>query len=167
MATESGIVSKTGAKGPQTVWVKIVPSSACESCSSRHSCTAKSNSQEREVEALNPVNAAVGDRIQLAISTGSLLKATFLLYIFPVLCMLAGGIAGHTIAARFQWDTSLLAAIVAFAFFGAAMLVVRLGGNRMAQKAAYRPQIIRIISRSLDAPDADAVNCQKPAIPVA
>lgn len=165
MATEAGIVTKIGPKDRQTAWVKVMPSSACEACSSRHSCTAKSGGDEREVEALNPVGATVGDRIQLAISTGSLLKATFLLYIFPVLCMLIGGIAGHAIAAHLQWDTSLTAAITAFACLAAALLVVRLGGNRMAQNAAYRPRIIRIISRHLDSPDEP--NRQKPAIPVA
>lgn len=163
MATEAGIVTKIGSESRQTAWVKVMPSSACEACSSRHSCTAKPGGDEREVEAINPIGAAVGDRIQLSISTGSLLKATFLLYIFPVLCMLAGGIAGHIIAAHLLWDTSVLSAIAAFACLAAAMLVVRLGGNRMAQSTAYRPRIIRIISRHMDSPDKP--NRQRPAIP--
>jgi sigma-E factor negative regulatory protein RseC len=164
MATEPGVVTRIGSKSPQTAWVKIVPSNACEACSSRHSCTAKPGGDDREVEALNPVGATVGDKIQLMIKTSSLLKATFLLYIFPILCMLAGGIAGHLIAIHLQWDASLLAAIVAFICLGAAMLVVRLGGNRMAQKAAYRPRIIRIIGRHTGFPNKP--NCDNPAIPV-
>ena len=43
-----------------------------------------------EVDAVNSVGAQVGDRIMLYFETGSLLKATFLLYIFPILCMLLG-----------------------------------------------------------------------------
>lgn len=156
MATEPGVVTKIGSNGPRTVWVKTVPSGACESCASRHDCSAASGGKEREVEVLNDLGAAVGDQIQLAISTGSLLKATFLLYIFPVLCMLGGGIAGHVIAMRLHWDTSLLSAIVAFTGLAVAMLGVRFGGNRLARKAAYQPRIIRILARKPDSPDASA-----------
>ena len=162
MATESGVVTKIAFKGAHTAWVKTKPSSACESCSSRHQCSTKSGNQEREVEAINDVGAKAGDRIQMAINTGSLLKATFLLYIFPVLCMLAGGIAGHAIALRLRWDTSLLSALTAMACLAAAMLVVRFGGNRLAQKAAYRPRIIRIVDRASDASIAPGQD--KPAI---
>jgi sigma-E factor negative regulatory protein RseC len=164
MATETGVVTKISYRDARTAWVKTVPSSACESCSSRHQCSTKSGSQEREVEAINEVGAKAGDRIQLAINTGSLLKATFLLYIFPVLCMLVGGIAGHAIALRFQWDTSLFAALAAMACLAVAMLVVRFGGNRMANKAAYRPRIIRIINRASDANASIAFGQDQPVI---
>jgi hypothetical protein len=49
---------------------------------------------------LNPVGARVGDRIQMTISTGSLLKATFLLYVFPILCMLGGAVLGNGLGNR-------------------------------------------------------------------
>jgi sigma-E factor negative regulatory protein RseC len=165
MAIEPGVVTQIGPHGPKTVWVKTVPSSACSSCSSRHHCGTLSGSEEREVEALNDVSAAVGDRVQLAINTGSLLKATFLLYLFPVLCMLAGGIFGHAAAAHFHWNTSFTAAVAAFGCLTGAMIVVRLSGNRMAQKAAYRPRIIRIIGHDPDA--SNSTGRPKTAVPIA
>lgn len=147
MATEEGIVTKISGKGSLTAWVRTSQSSACKSCSSRHSCNPEKG-QEREVEAINLVGAEVGDRIQISIETGSLLKATFLLYIFPVLCMLCGGLAGNRLSAQMGLDPSPAAALVAAISFLGAMAVVRLGAGRMALKTEYRPKITRIIGKA-------------------
>lgn len=147
MATEEGIVTKISGKGSQTAWVRTSQSSACKSCSSRHSCNPEKG-QEREVEAINLVGAEVGDRIQISIETGSLLKATFLLYIFPIICMLCGGLVGNRLSAQMGLDPSPAAALVAAISFLGAMAVVRLGAGRMALKTEYRPKITRIIGKT-------------------
>jgi hypothetical protein len=59
-----------------------------------------------EVEAINTARARVGDRIVLNIQTGSLLKATFLLYVFPILAMIAGAVLGQTVAGMRGSDPS-------------------------------------------------------------
>jgi sigma-E factor negative regulatory protein RseC len=164
MAIEPGVVTKIGRMGAQTVWVRTEPCGACESCSSREMCGTKTETQKREVEVDDPIGAMVGDRIQISISTASLIKATFLLYLFPVLCMLAGGIAGNAVAPRLDVDASVAAAIAAFLCLAAAMLVVRVGGNRMARKAKYRPRIVRILGHDADAPQKEPV-IQNPAGP--
>jgi sigma-E factor negative regulatory protein RseC len=147
MATEEGIVTKISGKGSQTAWVRTSQSSACKSCSSRHSCNPEKG-QEREVEAINLVGAEVGDRIQISIETGSLLKATFLLYVFPVICMLCGGIVGNRLSTQIGLDPSPAAALVAAISFLGAMAVVRMGAGRMALKTEYRPKITRIIGKA-------------------
>ncbi|MEJ2659140.1 MAG: SoxR reducing system RseC family protein [Desulfobacteraceae bacterium] len=147
MATEEGIVTKISGQASQTAWVKTSQSSACKSCSSRHSCNPEMGS-EREVEAINLVGAEVGDRIQISIETGSLLKATFLLYVFPVICMLCGGLVGNRLSAYMGLDPSPAAALVAVISFGGAMVVVRLRGKRMASETEYRPKITRIIGKA-------------------
>lgn len=147
MLIEQGIVIRMGSHGATSAWVKMVRSSACESCSSRDSCKAGEGGQTQEVEALNPVNARVGDRIQIAIGSGSLLKAMFLLYLFPVICMLAGGLLGNWLGPRLSLNSSLLSVIAAVICLVLAMLVVRSGGRHMATQTAYRPHIVRIIGR--------------------
>jgi sigma-E factor negative regulatory protein RseC len=146
MAIEQGVVIKMGLHGPATAWVRTVRSSACESCSSKSSChTGGGTSQE--VEAINDAGARIGDRIQLSISSGALLKATFLLYLFPVLCMLAGGLLGNWIAPSFRANPSGVAAISALLFLGISLLIVRAGGQHLGGKESYRPRIIRVIGR--------------------
>ncbi len=146
MATEEGIVFKMGRPGAAgTAWVRTTRSSACKSCTARGACHAEdSGGKEMEVEALNTVQASVGDRIVLNIRTAALLKATFLLYIFPVLAMIAGAMLGQSVAVMRGSDPSGLAALFAFLAFGLAFLVIRITGRFMAKDASYRPEIIKI-----------------------
>ena len=147
MAIEQGIVIRPGAAGPATAWVKTVRSSACASCASRDHCNPGHAPQEQEVEAINLAGARVGDRIQLAVRTGALLKAMFMLYIFPILSMLAGAVIGDRLAPSFNASPSLVGVLAGLGCFAAALTVVRMGGQRMGGSDEYRPKIIRIISR--------------------
>ena len=135
MAIEQGIVVGMGNGGNQTAWVETVRSSACESCASKESCNAGSGKQK--VEAVNEIGARVGDRIHLSISSGALLKATFLLYMFPILCMLAGAFAGNAMAGAFDASSSLTSMAGALISFTGALLLVRAKGNSLAKQAAY------------------------------
>jgi sigma-E factor negative regulatory protein RseC len=144
MATEEGIVFKMGAAGSTTAWVRTTRSSACKSCSSRDTCQGDGAGQEMEVEAINSAGAKVGDRILLNIKTSSLLKATFLLYVFPILAMIGGALIGQTIALNKGADPSGMSALFAFGFFGLAFVVIRMTGKRLSKDRSYRPEIIKI-----------------------
>jgi sigma-E factor negative regulatory protein RseC len=146
MAIEQGIVIKLD-KNPETAWVKTKTCSACESCSVRNSCNEAGKIEERQVQAINAAGAKVGDRIQLSISTGSLLKATFLLYLFPVICMLIGGLTGNAIAGNLFIDSPLVSICAALLCLAAAMVFVRFRGTKLAARSEYRPKIIRVIGR--------------------
>lgn len=97
-----------------------------------------------EVEALNVANAKEGDIVVISFETSSLLKASFLLHIFPILCMIAGAVIGQEAAKSYELDLSVVSAAGGFLFFILSFVVVRLLGNRMAKKNEYRPKIIRI-----------------------
>ena len=142
MATEEGVVFKISQPG--TAWVRTMRSSACESCTSKDSCGGDGPGKEMEVEALNTADARVGDRIVLNFKTSSLMKATFLLYVFPILAMLAGALIGQWVAQSRGSDPSSMAALFAFGFFGLAFVVIRLTGSRLAKNNSYRPEIIKV-----------------------
>ena len=145
MATEEGVVIKSGAS---TAWVKTERSSACKACSARGSCTSSEQSNAMEVEALNVAGAQVGDRIVLHIETSSLLKASFLLYVFPILCMLAGALVGHHGAEQLQIDPSVVSLVLGLLGFGLAFVIVRRRQQAMAQTDTYKPKVIRIVQRA-------------------
>ncbi len=145
MAIEQGIVILPGADNSNTVWVEIVPPSACEACASRKNCGAAGSGQRRKVEVINPAGAKIGDRVQISIKTSALLKAIFLLYLFPILCMLVGGLAGQIISRTISTDESITSMITAFGCFVAAMALVRIRGGRMALRSEYQPKITRIL----------------------
>ncbi len=141
MATEEGIVIKLDAK---TAWVKTKKSSACESCSSQKACSVMSGGDEMEVEVINAVGASIGDQVIISFETSSLLKATFLLYVFPILCMFAGAIIGQEIAPVLQLGVSVSSAISGFLFFLASIVFIKIKANKMGRQDQYRPRIIRI-----------------------
>lgn len=158
MAIEEGIVFKIGDPGAGTAWVRTIRSSACASCSSRDICHVDGGSEagkEMTVEAVNQANAQVGDRIVLNIQTGSLLKATFLLYVFPILAMIAGALLGQTLAGMRGGDPSAWAAIAGFLFFGLAFLVIRVADRRLSNDARYKPVIIKVRPNRPIAADTD------------
>jgi len=143
LATEEGVVIKLG-DTKTTAWVKTKKSAACESCASKSSCNTMGGSNDMEVESVNTAGAKKGDRVVLSFKSSSLLKATFLLYVFPVLCMLAGAIAGQESASHFGFGPSGFSAIVGFLCFFVSILFVKVKGNKLAEKKHYKPEIIRI-----------------------
>lgn len=159
MAIEQGIVIKANGPAPATARVKTVQPSACESCSSRHNCSSGAGGNEREVDAINVANAKTGDLIQISMDTGALLKATFLLYVFPIICLLGGGIAGNTLGTRLGINPSPASAMMAISWFAAAMFFVHLRAGRMALKIEYRPKITRILSRGVATATDTSTTC--------
>jgi sigma-E factor negative regulatory protein RseC len=144
LATEHGIVTKTSIR---TAWVKTVKSGACKGCSARGSCHSLSSSRKDvEVQAINEAGAKVGDRIVLSFETSSLLKASFLLYVFPILLLIIGALMGQQIAPYFDLNPSGLSAITGFSFFIAAVGIIKSKADKMAKKEEYRPKVTKILS---------------------
>jgi len=98
-----------------------------------------------EVDAVNAVGAQLGDRIMLYFETGSLLKATFLLYIFPILCMLLGAALGHWYSLKNDMNPSAIAAVTGFLFLILSFVLVRSRANKLAENEHYKPKIIKIL----------------------
>ena len=143
MATEHGIVVRTDSGG---AWVKTTRSGSCEGCSSRGACHSLSGRGEMEVKAINEAGAKVGDRIVLSFETSSLLKATFLLYVFPVILLVIGALIGQQTAPYLNFNPSGFSAITGFSFFFAAVLAIKFKANRLARKNEYRPKIVKVLS---------------------
>ena len=142
MPTEEGVVIKLDST---TAWVTTTKTGACESCAAKSSCTAMGGGKEMEVEAINVAGAKVGQKVVISFETSPLLKATFLLYMFPILFLLAGALIGDKMAPYFNVDASALSVVTGFLLFGLAMLFVISKGNKMAKKDEYRPKIVRIL----------------------
>lgn len=143
MATEQGIVTKVDST---TAWVTTTKTSACEGCSARSACNVVGGGKEMEVEARNDAGADVGQKVVLTFDTSPLLRAAFLLYVFPILVLLTGALIGDKIAPHFGFDPAIFSAIIGFLFFGISLKFVKSKGNKMAKKDAYRPKVKRILS---------------------
>ncbi len=142
MANEYGIVTDIAGR---TAWVMTQRSSACESCSSRGSCMSDGGGKTMRVNVDNPVQAGVGDRVMIHMHTGSLLKATFLLYVIPILAMLAGAGIGQWLGIRYGIDPNGAAVALGVAALVAGVAGMRLKANALARRSEYRPVIVRIL----------------------
>ena len=142
MATEKGIVIKIDSA---TAWVKTTKTHACKACAARSSCNVMGGGKEMEVEAINYAGAKVGEKVVLSFETSPLLKAIFLIYMLPILIMIAGAFIGQKMAPLVNLNPSILSAIIAFLFFGLTMIFVRSMANKLAKRDEYRPKVIKII----------------------
>jgi sigma-E factor negative regulatory protein RseC len=143
LATETGIITRVEA---ENAWVKTTKSKSCEGCSSKGSCSTAGN--DMIVEALNKADAKIGDLVTLQIESSALYKATFLLYILPIIGLLGGSFLGQYFAEMYGWNLSATAAIFGFALFVLIIAFVRYKGNQMGEKQAYRPKIVRVVKRA-------------------
>lgn len=142
MATEHGVVLRTDS---DSAWVKTVRSSACEDCSAKGSCHSLEGERDMEVKAINIAGARVGDRIVLSFETASLLKATFLIYVFPIILLIAGAAFGQMLASFLKLSPSALSVGLGFAFFFTSLLIIKARANKMAKKNDYQPKITKIL----------------------
>lgn len=147
MATEQGIVLRTNS---EKAWVKTVRSNACEDCSAKGSCHTMGGGRDMEVKALNTAGARAGDRIVLRFETTSLLKATFLIYVFPIILLIVGAALGQMLAPIIDLNPSALSVVLGFVFFFSALIIVKARAGKMAKMDAYQPKVIKILGRSAE-----------------
>jgi len=143
LATEKGVVGKLGI---DTAWVKTVKSSSCKSCASRDSCAEGGGGKQMEVEAINTIGAQIGDEVLINVATSSFVKATFLLYVFPILCMIAGAVIGQNYGSSLiGLEGSDASVLFGFAFFFVSVVIVKIYGNKLGKNNEYRPRIVKIV----------------------
>ena len=147
MATEKGTVVRVDSS---SAWVKTTRTKACDTCQARSSChTLGGGGEDIEVEAINEAGAKVDDTVVLSFKTSSFLKATFLVYMLPILSLMAGIAMGHAAASLFHLDPSAPSVIIGFLFFVIAIWFVKIKGNKLSQTNEYRPKIIRIVRQHI------------------
>jgi sigma-E factor negative regulatory protein RseC len=142
MITEEGMVKRImGTKA----WVVTRRSEMCEACASHGACKTLGSGKEMEVEALNPVQARPGDQVLLTLEDQSLVKLSFLVYLFPILALIAGGALGQKVAPILGTNPEMTSFGLATICFGLAFVLVRIKDKKLAQTGAVIPKIARII----------------------
>ena len=127
--------------------VRGCPPSACEACKAKGLC-AKSDTPGIEMTLPNLVGARVGDTVEIGLASASFLKIMALLYLVPVFCLITGALAGNALAGPMAVSRSGLSAIGGFSAFLLSIPLIRLVDTRLARRAAYHPQIRKILSET-------------------
>lgn len=143
MSCEEGIVTRVA---DNRAWVRVTRSSMCEICKVKDSCSATSG--ETEAESLNAAGASVGDRVIISITPRSLLRVACLFYLVPTAGLLAGALAGGSLAQRWDMDPESASVLLAAGSFAIAFIIVNIIGTLIKKNVSHLPVITKIVSRA-------------------
>ncbi len=142
MPKEEGIIIKVS---PEGALVRVKKTDACCSCPSNRLCHVGSIG-ERDVLAKNPIGAEEGQRVEIEVEDGLLLKASCIIYLFPVIGLLIGGLIGRWIVnimeINIAQDTgSVIGGLTCMIFV---FLIIKIVTKRDSFSKRYQPTIIKI-----------------------
>lgn len=143
MNTEEGTVTRVTDK---KVWVMVARSEMCDCCGSRGVCHTLGGGKNMEAEAINTVEAKVGDRVQIAIKPGILWKISMLFYLIPVIALVTGALIGVEIGPTLKIDPEVFSAFMGIFFAALSYIIIRKIANRLKEKKDYMPEVIRVVA---------------------
>ena len=124
--------------------VAIEKKSACEGCSLK---ICKPDEQYMEIEALNAVHAAVGQKVKVAMKSYSYLKSSATVYGIPALFLVIGAVAGKEIFSKLfvNSDPDIISALSGFGMLAISFLCIKLWSLKAGSKKALKPVIEEIL----------------------
>ena len=142
MSAEEGTITKVT---DNKAWVKVRRSSMCDACNSRSACNTLSGDDIMEAEAINTANARVGDRVLLKIPTKALWKISFVLYMVPVIFLMAGVILGMKLAKTYALEPELGALLLGSLGCIISFIIIKLVSKKTGNNKDYTPEIVKVI----------------------
>lgn len=128
-------------------FVAAQPSSACEGCSQKGVCHVLGGSGEMIIKASNVIRAEVGDRVIVAISSKTFIKASAVIYLLPVTALITGAVFGKSIAPHLSLNIQpeAVSAIFGFTSLLVSFIAVKLLSARIGESEAGRARVIRVL----------------------
>lgn len=118
------------------VKVKLLRHTACGACGA---CHLGDDAKNISLAAINRIGAVVGDHVEVALPTSSVLSAAFILYMIPLIALFAG--IGGSI---FVGLSEFIAFGVGLGLMAAAFVVIRLANRRFASGSKYVAEVTAI-----------------------
>ena len=148
MVREQGVVERI--KGDKAL-LRIERTSACATCESRGSCEMGPD-KKMMVEVNNTLGARTGDRVEVSVPTGSIIKLSLLVYLFPILALIAGAYAGGECAQRLAFNATLASIFGGGMMAAIAFVVLRHLDRRLQLTGRSIPRMTRILAHSKPSP---------------
>jgi sigma-E factor negative regulatory protein RseC len=118
----------------------------CGQCMARGYCEMLGGGKEMVSEALNPVGAKVEDIVRIGIPSGTVTKASMVVYMIPAIGLVGGAAIGYYIGKSCGLDSNLSTLIGSLAGIGVSMTFVRLLSNVLGKRPSYQLEITEIIN---------------------
>jgi len=142
MIEEPAVVVEAGAG---YAWVETRRRSACGACSASEGCgtavLAKVWGDRRaRVRALSTLPLQPGDAVIVGLAEGALLRGSLLVYLLPIVLLLAGALLGQTAFAGAGEEPVILSGAVGL---GLGFLAARGVSRRLRSDARFQPVVMR------------------------
>jgi len=143
MLEAEGVIVKIGQEG---VFVETSRASACGSCSSKEGCGTSTLSQllgskASTFKVLNPIGAALGERVVIGMEEEALLKSSLLMYLVPLAFLLVGAIFGGWLAPVRWQDAYAVGGVFVGLFLG--FVAMKLISASAGKNSQFQPVILR------------------------
>jgi len=143
MIEEEGIVKEV--RGDKAL-VLTDRKAQCGECTAKGYCQMLGGGKEMLSEALNPIGAKTEDIVQIGIPSGTVTKASMVVYMIPALGIVGGAAIGYYIGRLYSLHLDLSTLIGSLAGIGISMIFVRLLSNVLSKRPSYQLEIIKIIN---------------------
>lgn len=137
-------VSRVDASG---IWISADRQSACSACSAKKSCSQGALSdwmpgKSVEMTVVNPAGLApeVGQNVVIGLEEGSLMRASVLVYLVPLLMLVVGAMLARALDGG--EGVQILAGLAGLA---AGFMAVRWYSGRTDAKSCYQPTLLRLV----------------------
>jgi sigma-E factor negative regulatory protein RseC len=100
-----------------------------------------------ETEAINSIGGKVGDRVLVKISTKSLWKISFVLYMIPVIFLISGAMVGLKIGEKYfpSLDPELCSLLSSLLACALSFFIVRIFSKQVGENKDYMPEIVKVV----------------------
>lgn len=123
--------------------VEIVRSSACDHC---RGCEVGTRHKTIEVWANNPLKAQVGQTVEIELEAATMLTATFIVYVIPLIAFFVGIALGYNGAGFYDLASrEIFSLIVGLAAMGVSYYGIHIYNNKVEKTQEYASKIVNII----------------------
>ncbi|HEX9859926.1 MAG TPA: SoxR reducing system RseC family protein [Nitrospirota bacterium] len=145
---EQGVVIEL--KG-STALVRMAETGGCEGCSSAGAC--KAGSESHVLEAVNKAGASMGQLVVVEFPGGAFLKASFIVYIIPVIMLFAGAILGGLFGPGLYSGISMDSwqAVGGVIFLALSLVMLRIYDSVVKKTGTQTPVITRVAGPGMEA----------------
>ena len=120
--------------------VEVAQKELCHKCPSESFCKLATGGS-RTIEATNEIEAKAGQLVKIEIIFGSILASAFIIYIFPIIALLVGGVLAQWIS-----GSQNMAIIVGIIALTASFLFVHFIDKKIDRSKKLIPVVKEIIS---------------------
>jgi len=130
-------------------WVETQRKTTCGACSANKGCGTATlakilGARRARIRVLNTLNARVGDRVIIGLQENALVLGSLAIYAMPLAAMLAAGLLGEAINARFEFtQTEGLNILFGLGGLAGGFAWVRRYAAKISKDARYQPAILR------------------------